>query len=287
MSIDREKLISEIFRSQMQSLQYPTALGSGLSLARRLAPRMRKVKGGGKEEDAIEDYKRWLAKGSAKSAPAAASESDEDEDSVADAVGGSAASATFARLLMLGKLNPKKMKKKDHFSAETLALAKKQHRKAVRHAKAIAAMPTKEERAEARKEDRERLAEQIARARAAKRAAEDEDDTESESDAEGGAVTALHKAAKKQAGAAEISYKEALKMLLGLKDNDERAKHGLKAKRAKAKPGDKRLKRGEDVAKIMKAVPCDLPTASQILKTMKERGVDMAKAVAIVFGSTV
>jgi hypothetical protein len=291
MSIDREKLVDEIYRT-MQSLQYPQALGSGLSsglkLARKLAPRARKVKGGGKEDDVLEDYRRWLARGSAKSKAAAPeSESDEEEDDVAEATGGSRASAIFAKLAGLGKLDPEEMEDNKHFSAPTMLLAVNQRIKAVKRAAQIAKMPTKEARAKARKADNLRMQKEISKARAKKEAraakkAAEAADTESESDAgEGGAVTLLHKAAKAQAEKEKIAYKDALMMLLDLEHNDERAEYGLKRRRAKAKPDDKRRKRGEDVAKIMKAVPCNLPTASKILKIMNSQSVDMAKAIEI------
>jgi hypothetical protein len=286
MSIDREKLIDKIYRT-MQSLQYPQALGSGLSsglkLARKLAPRARKAKGGAKEDDVLEDYRRWLARGSAKSAPAPESESDEDdedEDDVAEATGGSRASAIFAKLAGLGKLDPEEMKNPKHFSAPTMLLAVNQRIKAVKRAAQITKMPTKEARAKARKADKERMQKEIVKARvakasfdvakarkAAKKAAKAAE--EDESDAEGGAVTLLHKATKAQAEKEGIAYRDALKMLLDLEHNDERAEYGLKAKRAKAKPGDRRLKRGKIVADIMRERGVKLPEASRIAKEEK------------------
>ena len=87
--------------------------------------------------------------------------------------------------------------------------------------------------------------------------------------ADGGARTHLHDAAEKLAQKQGIAYKQAVKMLREF-DDDKRAEHGLKRRRAKAGPNDARRLRGEVISKLMREEGWKLGEASRYLKEHPE-----------------
>lgn len=257
----REKLIEKVMRRARRvglADEYPDSVGAGIGagmraplLAKLAPPRKTKAKARGGSDEALDSYEAWLRRGTASASSKkpllleleSDEESDSDED-IADAVGGSDASKIIAALIVKKQLDLSKMKGHD-MSEDVMARAVLQKRK------------------EDKKKEKKRQAEKermFARISARKK-----DKAEAEAEAEGGAATRLHTVTKDISQKEGKDYKDVLKMLLGL-SQDERVKHGLPRQRAKAGPNDKRRARGKLVAEAMKKHGVDLARASQIVK---------------------